>query len=41
MTFFPLAFLVLLVLALIGTAWLIPKFVRALRRMLGMLRRAV
>jgi hypothetical protein len=38
MTFFPLAFLALLVLALIGTAWLIPKIVRALRRMLGVLR---
>ena len=37
MTFFPLVFLVLLVLALIGTAWLIPKIVRMLRRMLGML----
>jgi len=37
MTFFPLVFLVLLVLALIGMAWLIPKIVRMLRRMLGML----
>ena len=37
MTFFPLAFLILLVLALIGTAWLVPKVVRVLRRMLGML----
>jgi len=37
MTFFPLAFLVLLLLALIGMAWLIPKIVRMLRRMLGML----
>ena len=35
MTFFPLVFLALLVLALIGTAWLIPKIVRALRRMLA------
>lgn len=35
MTFFPLLFLGLLVLALIGTAWLIPKIVRALRRMLA------
>jgi hypothetical protein len=34
MTFFPLLFLGLLVLALIATAWLIPKIVRALRRML-------
>jgi len=37
MTFFPLVFLVLLVLALIAMAWLIPKIVRMLRRMLGML----
>ena len=37
MTFFPFVFLVLLVLALIGMAWLIPKIVRMLRRMLGML----
>ena len=36
MTFFPLVFLALLVLALIGTAWLIPKIVRALRRMLAL-----
>jgi hypothetical protein len=35
MTFFPLVFLALLVLALIGTVWLIPKIVRALRRMLS------
>ena len=35
MTFFPLVFLGLLLLALIGTAWLIPKIVRALRRMLA------
>jgi Domain of unknown function (DUF4126) len=32
MTFFPLVFLVLLALVLIGTAWLVPKIVRALRR---------
>ena len=32
MTFFPLAFLGLLVLALIGTAWLVPSIVRVLRR---------
>jgi len=38
MTFFPLSFLVLLVLALIGTAWLVPKIVRVLRRMLALLR---
>ena len=38
MTFFPMAFLVLLVLALIGTAWLIPRIVRALRRMFVLLR---
>jgi hypothetical protein len=38
MTFFPLVFLGLLVLALIGTAWLIPKIVRALRRMLALVR---
>ena len=37
MTFFPLVFLALLVLALIGTAWLIPKIVRALRRMLAVI----
>src|SRR5438105_6736161 len=37
MTFFPLLFLGLLVLALIGTAGLIPKIVRALRRMLAVL----
>src|SRR5207237_1427584 len=37
MTFSPLLFLGLLVLALIGTAWLIPKIVRALRRMLAVL----
>jgi hypothetical protein len=38
MTFFPLLFLVLLVLALIGTAWLVPRIVRALRHMLVLLR---
>src|SRR5437867_8382861 len=38
MTFFPLVFLALLVLALIGMAGLIPKIVRALGRMLAMLR---
>src|SRR5438093_13368121 len=38
MTFFPLVFLALLVLALIGTAWLVPKILRALRRMLAPLR---
>jgi len=37
MTFFPLVFLALLVLALIGTAWLIPKIVRAVRRMLAVI----
>src|SRR5262245_31628081 len=33
MTFFPLLFLGLLTLALIGTAWLMPRIARALRRM--------
>jgi len=32
MTFFPLIFLGLLALALVGTAWLIPRIARALRR---------
>jgi hypothetical protein len=32
MTFFPLLFLVLLAVVLIGTAWLVPKIARALRR---------
>ena len=38
MTFFPLLFLALLVVVLIGTAWLIPKITRTLRRMLAPLR---
>jgi len=38
MTFFPLLFLGLLVLFVVATAWLIPKIVRALRRMLAPLR---
>ena len=38
MTFFPLVFLGVLVLVLIGTAWLVPRIARALRRMLTLLR---
>jgi len=38
MTFFPLLFLALLVLFVIATAWLIPKIVRTLRRMMTRLR---
>jgi len=38
MTFFPLVFLGLLVLLLIGTAWLVPRIARALRRMPVLLR---
>ena len=40
MTFFPLVFVGLLLLLLIGTAWLIPRIVRALRRMPTLLRGA-
>jgi len=38
MTFFPLLFLALLLLFVIATAWLIPKIVRTLRRMMTRLR---
>jgi Domain of unknown function (DUF4126) len=38
MTFFPLVFLGLLLLFVIATAWLIPKIVRTLRRMMTRLR---
>ena len=40
MTFFPLVFLVLLVVSLIGAAWLIPKLARTLRRVGASVRRA-
>jgi len=40
MTFFPLAFLVLLAAALVWTAWLIPKLVRTVRRVSASVRRA-
>src|SRR4051812_33649917 len=40
MTFFPLVFLGLLVLLLIGTAWLVPRIVRTLRRIPALLRGA-
>jgi hypothetical protein len=40
MTFFPLLFLVLLVVFVVGTAWLIPKILRALSRLLTRLRAA-
>src|SRR5437868_12407102 len=38
MTFFPLVFLGLLVFLLIGTAWLVPRIVRTLRRIPALLR---
>ena len=38
MTFFPLVFLGLLILLLIGTAWLIPRIARVLRRVPALLR---
>ena len=38
MTFFPLVFLGLLLLIVVGTAWLIPRIVRVLGRLLAMLR---
>jgi len=38
MTFFPLVFLGLLALAVFGMAWLIPRIMRALRRVPTLLR---